>query len=211
MDAHRYAELRRLVQCLEADAAIRLASTDSDHRYAARARLSDLERTEKPQEPLSSDLLRLSAKTNFDASVRAAAFDTLGLLERHKRQHGEFTTTLEGPDEDRELRYFYQAHDLLRSADTCFYLAESLLERDRKAEASLYLTAPLATALSVFDEVHAALHFMLPNRFAFSVDFHDLAVVEGADDHIAAAGFAGAGALHGHVEFLDLLPVLVEF
>lgn len=77
----------------------------------------------------SRDLLRITNASTKKPDIRSAAFNTLGLLERRKDSGSAETA----------LRYFLQALGADPMPDTCFYIAEILLERNQTAEAARYL------------------------------------------------------------------------
>ena len=127
MNKEHYRDLQVLVRCLEADAAARLMidkTPDPGHdSFEAERRLRELEKN------LTKDLLRITNTPTRKSDLRSAAFNTLGLLERRK-ERGTIETA---------LRYFFKALETKPTPDTCFYIAEILIERNRTAEASRYL------------------------------------------------------------------------
>ena len=119
MNKDRYRDLQVLARCLAVDAAARLMIDEtSDSAYdsfEATVCLNELEKN------LARDLLRITNASTKKPDIRSAAFNTLGLLERRK----------ESGSAETALRYFLQALEADPMPDTCFYIAEILLERNQ--------------------------------------------------------------------------------
>ena len=96
-------------------------------------------------------LLPVATDPKRDSNVRSAVLCTRGLLERLDRKR-KLAPSLTKDKQMQvnsaeslisELGLFLKALDLDRSPDTCFYLAEVLLELQRHAEARLYVEVAL--------------------------------------------------------------------
>jgi hypothetical protein len=137
IDLRRYAELRVLAQCLEIDAVVRLRLADKqdpvpkDVEYDAISRWFVLQREVVPT------LRQLVNDRSHSPRIRATVLRSLGLIERCERRKSQTRNNAEKLI--RELDRYRHALNFERSADTCFYLAETLLEDGRSAEAKMYL------------------------------------------------------------------------
>lgn len=137
MDARRHNELRLLARCLESDSAVRveLDGAEEDKAWEVKSRLHDL-----PEE-LSPDFINTVRDLDMDPVVRAAAYTSLGLLERYKREEMSFRK--EDHPIEKEFGYYRQALELNRDPDTCFALAECLLELGQKVDAERFIEEAL--------------------------------------------------------------------
>jgi hypothetical protein len=141
MDARRHIELRLLARCLEADSAVR-AELDLDEgefpstrEIAIRFRASILARE------LHEDLIKNATDSDMDSIVRAAAYTSLGLLERYQRAKQRLLS-IDHPIE-KELSYYRQALELRRDPDTCFAMAECLLDLGQQVDAQHFIEEAL--------------------------------------------------------------------
>ncbi len=139
MDVQRHADLSLLARCLVASSALRLLlekqPDPQQSSYQAEVRLSEIEKEHL------SELNKATDNARLDPDVRATTLNTLGLLARHRRTQSQSED--ENPNLAAELGYFSRSLDLKRAPDTCFYLAESLIDLGDANQARRYLQEAL--------------------------------------------------------------------
>lgn len=138
MDVRRHVELRLLARCLEADSAVRVELDEEEYppSWGIKLRVPILA-TE-----LHEDLIKTATDSDMDPIVRAAAYTSLGLLERYQRAKRSPLLKIDYPIET-ELNYYRQALELRRDPDTCYAMAESLLELGQQDDAQHFIEEAL--------------------------------------------------------------------
>jgi hypothetical protein len=137
----RREELRKLLICLEADAAVRIVindETDSDRsgvKSYAKARLYEIVQDIEPT------LHAFTAHESGD--VAAAAYSTLGLLQRYKQRPNTWLLGTDSRIELDEVSCFEKSLKLRSSANTYTFLAESLEQSTHHQEACRLLAQAL--------------------------------------------------------------------
>jgi hypothetical protein len=153
IDAERYEDLGVLSQCLEVNAAVRIMRK-MEYRPNAKETRDAWGRYFQLEKKIIPGLRDIAGDEKREPRIRAAVLCSLGLNERHKRkplevrekEHLEKGLPLPlGSAEKRtiELECFEKSLAFARSADACFYLAESLYEFGRGNEAKLLVDETL--------------------------------------------------------------------
>ena len=124
----RYAELRLLLDCLEADSALRtILQNNSNNPHNVTASI----RWRKSGPRTSRTVRRASRKSAYSDEIRATLHRTLALIARYGRKS---IMAEEKSDLDAELAAYAASLRAKVTPDTCFCLAETYLETTRPEE-----------------------------------------------------------------------------